>query len=604
MGWTNHQLLNHLLVLFISLTFCSNFLPGNSWEQLVFKSRQLEQIFAQSCQLERLFAKSRQLERIFVKPRRSTDHGPVHSQPDTSNLIFASFAGLLQQWPNSIFPNGHSIVSGIIPRGTLLYHGANNRESSPDGMEWLSFDPEMAYVIHSSREGETSLYTYSTQRPLKVIYLDGQSASLGTAGYMDSQSLLVNRTVSEDLNEFGPTDLLRGEYRRAKGLCQVGKKLGFEGIVRMNTGFELIWCNFGEGLEHFGETNTTDPFENADDVPKHHNPAFKVKTSAFYAEAPWENTRAATLHYHEPGETRVKLDATSFISFYDRLDSLSEIRSNMKQEYRRSVHRLHGISDEDIIKLMSRLEKVLSRKNSEGWEINSSAPDWQGIVRNIIQRYSSRLLELKYIMSDSTRNATVKAMDARRLTYAMLMPYVNFSNFSTTDLFWTESAWENCKLSFTFNERSRIDHTESSRVIIGAIEGTLDRLCGTIKRIFTETIRLGLAESYPQLDYDPLLETRSQYYVHEWKQNIDELMAWLGWPCWLRCKPECSVDELCMIPMWPAVPVVRIAPFEFTAMEDDRFQTQVVPACHQWKKSKPLANLPSEKAFLTGQSNG
>ncbi|WAQ91159.1 hypothetical protein PtA15_14A39 [Puccinia triticina] len=538
---------------------------------------------------------------FFQSPEQAT-RGPITSRPDTSNLIFASFSALLQQWPNSIFPGGHSIVAGVIPRGTLLYHGANNRKSPPSGMEWLSFDPEMAYSVHAVREGETALYTYSTQRPLKIIYLDGQSASVGTAGYMDSQSLLVNGSVPKEVQEFGPLNVLRGEYRRAEGLCDVGKRLGFEGIVRMNTGFELIWCDFGNGLDLIGETNTTDPFQTQGDNPAQHNPVFHVKSSPLPSEAPWEQTRVATLQYHDPGETRVKLDANSFISFYDRVDSLSEKRIAMNQQYKRSMHRLHGISQEDFANVLDRLENVIARKNSEGWEVNQNDPDWQAIVQKIIHVYSSRLTDLDHLLRDGERNATMKAMDVRRLTYAMLMRYVSFSNFSRIDTSWMDVAITNCTMAFTTTERARENLTESSRVLMGAIEGTLERLCRTVASMFTETVKLDLPNSYYNLNRNPmddsLLEEKAKVDVVMWKRKLQHLLAWLGWPDGLRCEPQCSANEICMIPMWPAVPVVRIHPFEYTTPFDEMFEAQPLPVCLKWENSKPLANLPAEKMSL------
>ncbi|KAA1079206.1 hypothetical protein PGT21_003796 [Puccinia graminis f. sp. tritici] len=573
MGFSNRQVISNLASFLLSIAFCSNLLSDIPRGQLLFESTQ------------------------------EATHGPIISRPDTSNLIFASFSGLLHQWPNSIFPGGHSIVAGVIPRGTLLYHGANKQEIPPNGMEWLSFDPEMAYSVHAVREGETALYTYSTQRPLKIIYLDGQSASVGTAGYMDSQSLLINGTVTEKLQEFGPLNILDGEYQRAEGLCKLGKRLGFEGIVRMNTGFELIWCDFGDGLDLIRQTNTTDPFQNQDTYPAQHNPVFQVKSSPLLSEAPWESTRAATLQYHDPGETRVKLDANSFISFYDRVASLSEKRIAMNQQYKRSMHRLYGINEEDVGNVLDRLEKVIARKNSEGWEVNQNDPDWQGIVRNVIQRYSSRLTDLGHLLGDGERNATTKAMDVRRLTYAMLMPYVNFSNFSRTDFSWMEVGVMNCKIAFTTSERGREDLTESSRVLMGAIEGTLETLCGTVAKMFEEAVKLDLPNSYHHSRStslnDSLVEQKSREQVVTWTKELQHLTAWLGWPDGLRCDPQCSPNEICMIPMWPAVPVVRIHPFEYTAPVDEMFEAQPLPACLKWEKSKPLANLPAEKMSLT-----
>jgi hypothetical protein len=52
---------------------------------------------------------------------------------------FASIYGLLQQWPNTFFPNGHSIVPCEIPAFTKLYHGRLDGDLPPSP-EWVAFD--------------------------------------------------------------------------------------------------------------------------------------------------------------------------------------------------------------------------------------------------------------------------------------------------------------------------------------------------------------------------------------------------------------------------------------------------------------------------------
>ena len=52
---------------------------------------------------------------------------------------FHSFYGLLQQWPNTFFPNGHNIVPCEIPAFTRLYHGWMDADLPPSP-EWLAFD--------------------------------------------------------------------------------------------------------------------------------------------------------------------------------------------------------------------------------------------------------------------------------------------------------------------------------------------------------------------------------------------------------------------------------------------------------------------------------
>jgi hypothetical protein len=38
----------------------------------------------------------------------------------TDNLIFTTVASFLQQWPNTRYRNGHAIIKGTIPVGTVM----------------------------------------------------------------------------------------------------------------------------------------------------------------------------------------------------------------------------------------------------------------------------------------------------------------------------------------------------------------------------------------------------------------------------------------------------------------------------------------------------
>ncbi|CAK7265940.1 hypothetical protein SEPCBS57363_001844 [Sporothrix epigloea] len=187
--------------------------------------------------------------------------------------LFASVHGLLQQWPNTVFPNGHTFAAATIPAYTLLYHGlwadkkdADNPEHiSPPSPEWLAFDAEMSYAIMGSSR-RSWLLTYQTTRPVRVLYIDGESAALMGLGQLDSQMLLLYANVT------GPRYPSRGswirpEYDRARGMCAWlkqqglrGRGWGYEGIVRMNVGFEVIWCDFwSDSLRLLSRLNVTAP---------------------------------------------------------------------------------------------------------------------------------------------------------------------------------------------------------------------------------------------------------------------------------------------------------------------------------------------------------
>lgn len=80
-------------------------------------------------------------------------HGSVHQQvlnqvtprsfflnfSSASPYIFSSVNGLLEQWSNTFFPNGHTLVACEIPVHTNFYHGRNG-VSLPPSPEWLAFD--------------------------------------------------------------------------------------------------------------------------------------------------------------------------------------------------------------------------------------------------------------------------------------------------------------------------------------------------------------------------------------------------------------------------------------------------------------------------------
>ncbi|CZR66552.1 uncharacterized protein PAC_16453 [Phialocephala subalpina] len=173
---------------------------------------------------------------------------------------FASVHGLLQQWSNTFFPNGHSIVPCEIAPFTKLYHGRMDGDVPPS--------PEcgMAYGIMGGSRNSHML-TYQTTRRVKCIYFDGESATLFGSGQLDSQNLQIWGNISGPARPGNGFRGLYDEYARAAGLCDWfreqnlgGPGWGYEGIVRMNAGFEMIWCNFSSpSIRLISHLNITAP---------------------------------------------------------------------------------------------------------------------------------------------------------------------------------------------------------------------------------------------------------------------------------------------------------------------------------------------------------
>jgi len=105
----------------------------------------------------------------------------------------------------------------------------------------------------AGRGGVTFLRTYRSTRKLgPLLYFDGMSAALTSSGTLDTQSLLIDGFVDKNDRSFF------NDYTRAKRLCtEVAPRIGVEGFVRMNAGFELIWCDWTTGIELVLNNNVT-----------------------------------------------------------------------------------------------------------------------------------------------------------------------------------------------------------------------------------------------------------------------------------------------------------------------------------------------------------
>ncbi|KAK4450257.1 hypothetical protein QBC34DRAFT_493943 [Podospora aff. communis PSN243] len=211
----------------------------------------------------------------FSQPTFSQIHPSSESARQNAIDIFNALHSAMRQWGSSFHHNGMSIIPATIPRGTILYHGARSN-NTPTAPEWLAFDREHAesfahalpynplhprpkpkpntplsllqkplFPSHSNplEEEETNktlrgyLHTFTTTRPLSLLYLDGSSAGNSPIGTLDTQDYLLRLLSPGDDCAAPILDRLR-----AQDLCDVVTPWGYDGLIRMEIGFEVIHC--------------------------------------------------------------------------------------------------------------------------------------------------------------------------------------------------------------------------------------------------------------------------------------------------------------------------------------------------------------------------
>ncbi|KZT56785.1 hypothetical protein CALCODRAFT_435231, partial [Calocera cornea HHB12733] len=424
---------------------------------------------------------------------------------------------------------GHTIVPATVPAGTLMYHGTNGEwgPDPPEGSEWLTLDEDHA-LYFSSQDGR--LFTYTATRDLRLLYFDGVSAAVMPTGTQDTQDVIIYGNVSEF--HWSP-------FIRICQLCDWAKKHNVDGFVRMEFDFEIMYCEFSDGLEL---VSNLDVVSCASDPPPgwvgSQRPPFLLAYETL-ASGNWHN--AAPI----PG---VQVDYAGLISFYDpRYESLVPLR---REAGGRTQHRLLNISASDVKLFYDDLDDVLTRAPG-----TRSTLDWRGLMRHIVAQFSDRLQYLQHLLhardgpstpiETEPHDPTSLIYDIRQQVLTMLAPYISRGSFAALpggalDDAWFAQTLRRCSASHTAHiTTARL--TPQERVLQSAVEETMHEICRTLLVIWRTAYT---AEAVTSSDQQVRL-------IREWKSEMDRLVAWLDWAVWQSCHPACGDDYVCSLPQWP-----------------------------------------------------
>ena len=204
----------------------------------------------------------------------------------------------------------------------------------------------------------------------------------------------------------------------------------------------------------------------------------------------------------------------------------------------RSQHRLARISKEDAKAKVQEIEEVLEAwRDGEGEDLGSGA-DWASAMRQVEERYGSRLLELNHTLhaSQSYANASAHAAAIRREVLIMISPFVGAADVASYEPgteSWLEAPMARCSSFATSGIKAiysaRFNPQET--LIHDAIEGTQHALCRVIGLIWLDAFGVEGAG-----------EASARELIPRWRTLVNELLAWLDWTNFRACRPGCAVD--------------------------------------------------------------
>ena len=258
--------------------------------------------------------------------------------------------------------------------------------------------------------------------------------------------------------------------------------------------------------------------------------------------ATFETVNAGSWHNRFPGETRIQLDLSGLVSFYDTqlVPSLVAVRAGRE----RWDHRAQNVSSADVSAAVSRLEAALIRPSEL-----SSGIDWRTLIQVVVDRYAGRLELIRHLLDSSATN-TEEIFDLANKTQTqlriMLTPYLLISATPTDPsdkdiLDWTIPIYRLCATIHTDFMESGLDSlTDSERLLLQAVRGTSREICRVVTKMWAAGVYAGLDLS---LNTKKSLDIAEVAHVwNTWAKDLNQLMVWLDWSVWVKCNPDCGPE--------------------------------------------------------------
>lgn len=398
-------------------------------------------------------------------------------------------------------------------------------------------------------------HTYRANRPLNLLYIDGMSAGKTDYGCMDTQDMMLlgwpddgfkfmadeeateepkkkkkedKKKGDKDKDRKGrPGQVWGGELNRARDLCDMAKKWSWndkgdriDGFVRTEAGFEIIYCDFGEGGGLDVVQIQASPFQN--------------ETGGLPMFVGSEFLRGVSLRYHGFPSGRIHVDWSSMVSafFYD-------VNLTNPDASRPELPRLSNVTHGERRRIRARVRDVVAARGHLSVHKRQTI-DWQGIVDLIVTRYTQRL--------DQLARGTTKPITelASQMLPTLLYAYINYTNPDEPHDMQLDRCAKYYLLGALEQESS---WTPEDRSIYLALKTVTQTICTSLFDI-RSILYKEHSHEYADITEDEVTtpEKRKEPRI---RQIVKDLMAKLQWTTWRQCDPCQHPDELCLVAMFP-----------------------------------------------------
>jgi len=175
-----------------------------------------------------------------------------------------------------------------------------------------------------------------------------------------------------------------------------------------------------------------------------------------------------------------------------------------------------------------------------------------------VDRYDARLEMVLYLLNATAEDTLVTAKKAMGQFRVMLTPYILHTAVpgvrDAGGNTWAAPVFAFCATSHTAYIRRSASIsaklTPAEQLLLRAVEETNREICRVVVTMWAEGVMAGLDDALPP-PADTPIHVASEALARKWKSAVEGLMGWLDWSVWVKCRPECSFEEICYLPTWP-----------------------------------------------------
>lgn len=517
-----------------------------------------------------------------------------------ASAVFNTVHGALKEKDNSIFPVGVSFIPAYIPPNTLMYH-STGLPHVPESYEWIAMDYEFSYSFagfdrgngpprfgkphkrpHKSMVGERSqeviteefvhpfrgtfLYTFRNTKPLdKLIYLDGASAAKTNTGEMDQQLILSRQ---KDINK------KVNEYEAAEKICKWGKEFGLQGFIRLEVGFEMVLCDFHDGIELVANVTLNNITSLAHLPYEKRTPKTPLEEKRKHLVDKWSYMNR--FEHQQAGAGVDSGDQRILLDFSKMVTPLNHTWLN-PDPYKR---RIHNLSEELKEALISDVRQSVLEPVDPFHQTN-----WQVLTRRIEEKFAPMLSELNTtlgVFEASSKEGDLGAAletaisDLSRLTFNFVRRY---SDDNTED----EETKEKDAIKMAIKDYAYHTFpltTRSDSLIYSSLYRVTREVVETVFEIFRD-VREMMLDIYIEPKND-----RHDEFKHNlltMKQKLADLLGALRWSIFTRCSRLCKWDEVCYTPTWGPGPMGWGANDKYFEFDGERYRIPMALQCVNYK---------------------